>query len=66
MSNFFTTREVAELLGSETWRVRRLYQDGTLPEPNRFAGRRVITSQQIPSIIDALRKRGWMQEEAAR
>jgi predicted site-specific integrase-resolvase len=55
-----TTREVAELLGVDVWRVQRLFEDGTLAEPQRFAGKRVIPSERVPSIVDALRKRGWL------
>ena len=60
MPQFFTTHELAELLGSETWRVRRLFEDGTLPEPGRFAGKRAIPRESIPQIVDALRNRGWL------
>lgn len=56
----FTTRETAEFVGSEEWRVRRLFEDGTLPEPERFGGKRAINQRQIPLIIDALRARGWL------
>jgi len=65
MSNFFSTREVAEILGTDTWRVRRLFEDGTLPEPGRFAGKRAIPSQLLPVIIDAMRRRGWLKESEA-
>ncbi len=61
MPEFFTTREIAQLLGSSTWRVRRLFEDGTLPEPPRFGGKRAIPRAALPSIIDALRARGWME-----
>lgn len=60
MPNFFTTREVADLLGSKTWRIRRLFEDGTLDEPPRFAGKRAISRQMIPAVLDALRIRGWL------
>ena len=56
----FTTREVAEILGTDEWRVRRLFEDGTLPEPPRFAGKRAISSDLIPAIVDGLRLRGWL------
>jgi len=65
MREFFTTREVADLLGTSTWRVRRLYEDGTLPEPTRFATKRVIPRADIPRILDALRARGWLPSTAA-
>lgn len=65
MPTLLSTRDVADLLGTETWRVRRLFEDGTLPEPSRFAGKRAIPRESIPTIVDALRGRGWLQPEAA-
>lgn len=63
MSRLLTTREVADLLGTDIWRLQRIFEDGTLPEPQRFAGRRVITPDLIPAIVDALRARGWLSVE---
>ena len=60
MGYFFSTREFAEILGTETWHVRRLFEDGSLPEPPRFAGRRTIPGTLLPEIIDELRRRGWL------
>jgi hypothetical protein len=60
MPSVFSTRDVAELCGTYTWRVRRLYEDGTLPEPGRLAGRRAIPRETLPAIIDALRARRWL------
>lgn len=60
MPELFTTREVADLFGSDTWRVRRLFEDGTLPEPGRFAGKRAIPRQLLPAIVEALKARGWL------
>lgn len=62
MPDFFTTREMADLLGTPTWRIQRLFEDATLPEPARFAGKRVIQRESIPAIVDALRQRGWLPE----
>jgi len=59
MPTFYTTRELADLLGTDAWRVRRLFQSGDLPEPNRFAGRRAIPREMIPDVAIALRERGW-------
>lgn len=64
MPDFYSTREMADLLGTLTWRVRRLYEDGTLPEPPRFAGNRAIPRQSIPAIVDALRDRCWLSSGA--
>ena len=58
----FSSRELAEILGTETWRIQRIFQDGTLPEPPRLAGRRCIQSSQIPAIVDALRARRWLPD----
>jgi hypothetical protein len=64
MPAFFSTHDIADLLGVETWRVRRLFEDGTLPEPGRFAGKRAIPRETIPAIVDALRARGWLGQQA--
>ncbi len=56
----FSTREVADLFGTETWRVQRLFETGTLPEPPRFAGKRAIPRDMLPAIVDALRDRNWL------
>lgn len=58
----YTTREISDILGTNEWRVRRLFEDGTLPEPERFAGKRVITPESVPLIVDALRVRGWLPQ----
>jgi hypothetical protein len=61
ITKIFSTSQVAEFVGVETWRVRRLFEDGTLAEPQRFAGKRAIPAESIPIIIDALRTRGWLK-----
>ena len=55
-----TTGEVAELLGVDVWRVRRLYESGMLPEPPRAGAYRLIPKADLPRIIDAMRQRGWL------
>ena len=65
MPEIKSTREVADFLGTDTWRIRRLFEDGTLPEPGRFAGKRAIPSDLIPRIVDELRSRGWLPEAKA-
>jgi hypothetical protein len=61
----FTTRQVAEVLAVPERKVRRLYEDGNIPEPDRFEGLRVIQSEDIPQIVDALRRRSWIDEQAS-
>lgn len=60
MPDIFTTTQVAELLGTPTWRVQRLFEDGTLPDPPRLGRQRMIPRSQLPDILDALRARGWL------
>jgi hypothetical protein len=62
MESILSTADVAKLLGTDVWRVRRLFEDRTLAEPGRLAGRRAIPSTDLPRIVDALRKRGWLPE----
>jgi hypothetical protein len=65
---YSTTRQVGDRCGVEEWQVRRLFEDGTLPEPERFGGKRAIPETLIPEIADQLRARGWLsiaaQDEA--
>lgn len=58
-----TTRQAGEILGVETWRVRRLFEDGTLPEPQKFGGKRVIPEALMPAIREAMVHRGWLPAE---
>jgi hypothetical protein len=60
MPDHFTTRQVGELYGVDEWRVRRLFEDGTFVEPPKFGGKRMIGRELLPSILDALRHRGWV------
>ena len=60
MKREYSTREVGDILGAAEWRIRRLFESGTLPEPPRFAGKRAIPREMIPEIVDALRARKWL------
>jgi hypothetical protein len=60
MASFFTTRQVADRYGTDVWRVRRLFEDGTFPEPAKFGGKRAIPEALLPDIEAALRARGWL------
>ncbi|HRX83238.1 MAG TPA: hypothetical protein P5307_29435 [Pirellulaceae bacterium] len=61
MPRYYTTGELADFIGSEEWRVRRLFETSRLPEPERFGGKRAIPRELIPEVIDALRERGWLE-----
>ncbi len=60
MPDYYSTREVGRLLKQPIWRVQRLFEDGDLPEPQRFAGKRAIAAATLPSLIEAMRARGWI------
>jgi hypothetical protein len=64
---FYTTGEVADFVGTDEWRIRRLFENGVIIEPARFGGKRAVPSSLIPTIIDALRARNWLpgSKEAA-
>jgi len=51
MPAILSTRDVSELLNVDNWKVRRLFEDGTLPEPHRLAGRRAIPREMIPAMV---------------
>jgi hypothetical protein len=73
MSEFLTTREAADHISGSPlisgdvaeWKIRRLFEDGTLSEPPKFGGKRMIAPTELPSIVDALRNRGWLTAEAS-
>ncbi len=60
MAQFYSTQEIADLLHQPLWHIQRLYEDGDVAERGRFAGKRIIPSEQIPAIVDALKARGWL------
>ena len=66
-----TTRQTADQIGQahgraiEEWKIRRLFEDGTLPEPVKFGGKRVILPEMVPHITEALRDRGWLTPRVA-
>jgi hypothetical protein len=57
---YLSLGEVADLLSVQSWRIARLFELGVLPEPERVAGRRMIPSDIVPEVADALRARGWL------
>ncbi len=61
MPHIFTTAELADLLNVETWHIQRIFEQGDVPEPARFAGKRAIPKSVIPTVIDALRAHGWLE-----
>ena len=62
-SERLTTREVGELLGQPTWRIRRVVD--SLKDVERFGGKRVVRRSALPKIFAELQKRGWLSEDGA-
>jgi len=64
MPENFSTQQVADLYGVEVWRIQRLFSVGALPDVPRFAGKRMVPRSMLPTVVDALRARGWLPAEA--
>ncbi len=65
MKRTFTTGSLARLKGWDEWRVRRLFEDGDLPEPPRLGQYRLLSEDDIPLIEEAMRRRGFLPAEQA-
>ncbi len=59
----FSTAETARLLGTDPWRVRRLFELGVIDDVPRIGRHRVISATMLPLIIEALQKRNWLKRE---
>lgn len=55
-----TLGQVADNLGVQVWRVRRLYERGILPEPPRFQRSRLVRRDDLPAVKEALEKAGYL------
>jgi hypothetical protein len=77
MSTLLTTSEVARLISESPLiggtvaehHIRRLYERGDLPEPPKLGGRRAVSRDDLPQIVAACRRRGWLpshESEATR
>jgi excisionase family DNA binding protein len=64
MSEMLTVPEIARRLGCETWKVRRLYEDGTLADPPRAGLTRLIPKAELARIRRLLLARGYLTAEA--
>lgn len=48
------------------WQIRRLFLDGDLPEPPRIGTFRIVAGSGIPTLIEALRRHGWLTPKEKR
>ena len=61
MPQVFSTADVARLMNVPRWKVARLFEDGTVPEPGRVGNQRAIPRELVPTISAALLQRGWIK-----
>ena len=62
-NDLLTTGQTAKLLGTDEWRIRRLFESGELPEPQKFEGKCMVRRHMLPAIIEALRSRRWLTDQ---
>lgn len=53
---------VARQYGIPVWRIRRVFERGLLPEPDRVGPWRVISQGDLPALEAALRQAGYLRE----
>lgn len=58
--SYLSIGELADALGTQSWRIARLFELGLIDEPPRLAGRRLIPRELVPRIVELLRNRGWL------
>jgi DNA-binding transcriptional MerR regulator len=61
---FVTIGAAARRLGCPAWKVRRLFERGLLPPAPRIGAYRVIAEDDLPNVEQALRRAGYLPEEA--
>ena len=59
----FSTADAARLVGTDPWRVRRLFELGVIDEVPRIGRHRVISATMLPLIIEALQERNWLNRK---
>ena len=59
-----TMGQVAARYGVQQHHVRRIFQRGFLPEPQRVGAYRVVAVEDLPKVEDALRRAGYIPAEA--
>ena len=59
--NILTIGEVADQLGCQAWKIRRVIRDGLLPEPDRLGTYRVFLASDIPRVRAALKTAGYLK-----
>jgi hypothetical protein len=55
-----TMGQVAARYGVQQHHVRRIFQRGFLPEPQRVGAYRVVPVEDLPQVEEALRRAGYL------
>lgn len=61
-----TTGDVGRHFGVPQWVIKRLYESGRLPEPERFGRNRVVPAADLPAVSAALVAAGYIAGKEAR
>lgn len=61
-----TTGEAAKKLGWPVWAIRRVYDRGLLPQPERVGQYRVIPESDLPAVKAALERAGYLKVQASK
>jgi hypothetical protein len=60
----WTLGDIARRYDRPVWMVRRLYERGSLEEPARVGGYRVVPPADLPLVEAAMRRAGYLPAEA--
>lgn len=61
--DYMTIGEAAERIGIRQWKLGRLYERGLLPRPPKLGPYRVVRESDLPAIVEAARKVGYLSGE---
>lgn len=62
LSQYLTLGQIADKLGVQLWRLRRLFERGILSEPARVGQNRVVHVRLLPTIKQALEEAGYLKK----
>lgn len=57
-----TVGDLAKRLGIAAWKIRRIFEEGVLPEPPRAGRYRIFFPEDLPALVAALVRRGHVPE----
>jgi hypothetical protein len=63
--SFLTIGAIARHFGCATWQVRRLFERGLLPLAARVGQYRVVSTENLPAVQQALERAGYLAPQGA-